>query len=277
MKVMKKNRTADLNNTNLRRKAPLVSIAVIGNGRLGQSLAAAITSQAGGYQLVAHIGARAKSFAALKANDGPEIIFIVCADRFISLVAKRVLKSCGPNTRLLVHCAGSLSSTILPTREGVSRLMLHPIQSFSSRSPTSLRSIAFGYETSDREAAKFAITFTKALERISLLPLNADQLPLYHATNVIASNFITLLGFGIESLAPLIAMSPIALKGALAPLMRTSLENVLSGAATEVLTGPIARGDVDTITMHRDALRKAGCNDLLRIYDTFVTLARELS
>jgi predicted short-subunit dehydrogenase-like oxidoreductase (DUF2520 family) len=53
---------------------------------------------------------------------------------------------------------------------------------------------------------------------------------------------------GIEERAALTALAPIA---------RASLENILRLGPRTALTGPIARGDVSTVTAHMDALATA--------------------
>lgn len=237
---------------------------------------AAIVKSPRHYHLEAHLSARAKSFAALKRAGGPDIVFVVSSDRYIRTVSRRVLAACGPNTKVLVHCAGSMPSTVLANRDGLSRLMLHPIQSVPSIKPVSFTGVTFGYETLDRDAARFAFSFVRNIGGKLAMSLQAEQLPLYHATNVIAANFITLLGSAVESLAPKLSLRRTDLKAALSPLMLTALQNVLQHDAEKVLTGPIARGDSETIENHRKALRNAGLRDILRLYDAFVALAREL-
>jgi predicted short-subunit dehydrogenase-like oxidoreductase (DUF2520 family) len=266
-----------LKSTNLRRLHPPVSIAIIGKGRLGRSLAVAIRSLGSGYTLFAHLPARADSFAALSRRGGPDVVFIVCADRYVASTAARAITACGIRTRIAIHCAGSLPASVMPAHLGVDRALLHPIQTFPKADANAFDGISFGLQTTDESARRFALSFVKHLGAKQVIQLTEDQLPLYHASTMIAANFITLLAATIESLAPEFDLSPKQFKAALAPLMESALANALGGPALSALTGPIARGDADTIARHRRELRRRGRTDVLRLYDAFLALARELS
>ena len=259
--------------TPIRRTKTPVSIAVIGRGRLGSSYAQAIRKSSR-FTLFAHLSARSRSFEVLGENEGPQIVFIVCKDSSISSVAQKAISACGQNLSIAVHSAGSLPSSILPKKENLSRLMLHPIQTFAAINPDLFKNITFGIETNDNNAVIFAKEFSKELEGKGILQLRASQLPLYHATMVIASNFITLLGGAIEKLSKQLGVKKVDLKKAVAPLMNRSLTNVLKTDSKGALTGPIARGDKTTVDKNREALKKESA--VLKLYDAFITLAKDL-
>jgi predicted short-subunit dehydrogenase-like oxidoreductase (DUF2520 family) len=247
-----------------------VTIAVIGKSRLGNSIVSAIRSKRRSHKLLTHLPARSKSFNVLGRDRGPDILFIVCKDKYISEVATRALESCGPRTKLIIHCAGSLPSDILPKRKGLLRLMLHPIQTFTKDDPASFQGIAFGVESTDKAGFAYAQKIVTSLGGKEIIKLRAKDLALYHAAMVIAANFITLLGASVEELSKKIGISPSKFKRAVTPLMRQSLENVLAQPAHTVLTGPLARGDKETIKRHKAALAKTKSKE---IYDAFVRFA----
>jgi predicted short-subunit dehydrogenase-like oxidoreductase (DUF2520 family) len=84
-------------------------------------------------------------------------------------------------------------------------------------------------------------------ETLGLRPfeLADDQRALYHAGAAIASNFLVTL----RRVAGRLVEDAGAPAEALDPLMRRTIENGFE------LTGPIARGDWDTVEAHRDAIR----------------------
>jgi predicted short-subunit dehydrogenase-like oxidoreductase (DUF2520 family) len=84
---------------------------------------------------------------------------------------------------------------------------------------------------------------------------DADK-PLYHAGAAMASNFLVTLH---EAAAGLVAAAG-APPEALEPLMRRTIENGFE------LTGPIERGDWQTVDAHREAIRRAR-PDLEGLYD----------
>jgi predicted short-subunit dehydrogenase-like oxidoreductase (DUF2520 family) len=251
-----------------------VTIAVIGKGKVGISLAVSIAKMKG-FSLFAHLAARKKSFPELAKNDGPEVIFICSKDSEISKVAGKALKVAGKNVKLLVHCAGSRESTILPYRKGVSRLTLHPIQTFSEADPKLLKNIYYMVSTQDSYAKKWAKNFVKQIGGTEVIEVKGKDLPTYHTLVVFASNFTTLIGGAIEILSKSLHIQEATMKKAVRPLMERSLENVLNNKAADVLTGPLARKDYSTILKHRVALGKQPLA-IRKIYEGFVMLAEEM-
>jgi predicted short-subunit dehydrogenase-like oxidoreductase (DUF2520 family) len=252
-----------------------VTIAVIGRGKVGSSFAEKIAAVNSKYKLFVHLPARRKSFEKLSQNGGPDVIFICAKDDEIVRVSRKVLKSAGKNLKLLIHCAGSRESTILPARKGVSRLTLHPIQTFAEADISLLNNIYFMASSNDPFAKKWAKVFVKDIGGKGLVEVRGRDLPLYHTLVVFASNFVTLLGGAIELLSKSIGIRPSKMKSALEPLMWKSLQNVLKKDAAKVLTGPLARKDFSTVLKHRLALQSQPAA-LRKIYEGFVMLANEI-
>ena len=79
----------------------------------------------------------------------------------------------------------------------------------------------------------------------------------YHAAAVIASNFpIVLLALAARVLTSA-GVDDESARGALATLMTAAAENVSAVAPSAALTGPVARGDVQTVRAHLAALSDA--------------------
>jgi predicted short-subunit dehydrogenase-like oxidoreductase (DUF2520 family) len=76
----------------------------------------------------------------------------------------------------------------------------------------------------------------------------------YHAAAVFASNYlVALAGLAVELLETIGWSEPDAVAG-LVPLMEGALAEVARNGPTGALTGPIRRGDVETVTRHLEAL-----------------------
>jgi predicted short-subunit dehydrogenase-like oxidoreductase (DUF2520 family) len=253
----------------------VVSIAVIGRGKVGTSFAMKIAKMQPKYRLFAHLPARKRSFAELGKKGGPEVIFICAKDDEIVRVAKKVLKATGKNLKLLVHCAGARQSTILPFNKGVARLTLHPVQTFSKADASLLKNIYYMSSSNDIFAKTWTKKFVKDIGGSGAIEIRGKDLPLYHTLVVFASNFTTLIGGSIEILSKSLHIPPSKMKRAVKPLMEKSLENVLNEDAAKVLTGPLARKDFSTILKHRIALRSQPAA-LRKIYEGFVMLAEEV-
>jgi predicted short-subunit dehydrogenase-like oxidoreductase (DUF2520 family) len=119
----------------------------------------------------------------------------------------------------------------------------------------SLPGCAFGI-TADGAAAAWA-------ERIAImlggraLRVSADNRPLWHAAAVMAGNYVVAL---VDAAVMLMGAAGIEERDALAaiaPLVRASGSNALSLGPVRALTGPVERGDIDTVKMHCDALSAA--------------------
>ena len=244
-------------------------ITIIGKGKVGTSLARAIRASKG-YELANHISARAKRFPKFQN----EVVIIAAKDDKIAEIAKRLF----PNENfwewplLVVHCAGSLAPEVLPKKPSVARMTLHPIQTFPKPDASLFKGISWMASSSDAEALQWAKQFTRSLGAKGLIALPSESLPLYHAMTVFSSNFITLLVQSVEQISKELKQDPKQMKAALRPLLESALQNALAKPAMEVLTGPIARNDVATISKHQQALAKLHPN-LRKLYDAFVKMA----
>jgi predicted short-subunit dehydrogenase-like oxidoreductase (DUF2520 family) len=97
-----------------------------------------------------------------------------------------------------------------------------------------------------------------------VLEIPAEGKAKYHAAAVIASNFpIVLLSLATRVLTQA-GVSEEAARGALATLMTAAAENASAVAPSAALTGPVARGDVETVRAHLAAL--ANAPEVLEVY-----------
>ena len=86
------------------------------------------------------------------------------------------------------------------------------------------------------------------------LRIPAGEKAAYHAAAVIASNFPTVLAAVAVSLLGSIGMNERESWGAIRALMRGAVANLDTDVPARALTGPIARGDVETVQKHLAAL-----------------------
>lgn len=155
--------------------------------------------------------------------------------------------------QLVVHTAGRYGVGILePARDaGAIPLAIHPAMSFTGLSLdlTRLRDCMFGV-TADRMMLPIAQALVVEMGAEPTVVEEKDR-GLYHAALAHASNhLVTVAGQSSELLRAVGIDRPDRVLG---PLMRASLENALS-TGEGALTGPVARGDVGTVSIHRQAL-----------------------
>ena len=107
--------------------------------------------------------------------------------------------------------------------------------------------------TASGEALEWALEICGALEGHPLV-IPPERRPLYHAAAVMASNYIVAM---IDAAAMLMEQAGVPADQALlalAPLIEASVRNSLNSGPVQALTGPIERGDEQTVALHLSAL-----------------------
>src|SRR5262245_29929579 len=170
-----------------------------------------------------------------------------------------MLAEAGMSTGVALHTCGAKGPEALGplSLRGVACGVLHPLQTIVTpeQGTRDLVGVTFGV-AGDQSAVEWAEEIVKALDG-KPLRIKADRLGSYHAGAVMSSNAIVAV---IDAAVVLMRHAGIeeqtALK-ALEPIARASLENIFRLGPMKALTGPIARGDVSTVTAHMHALATA--------------------
>jgi predicted short-subunit dehydrogenase-like oxidoreductase (DUF2520 family) len=110
--------------------------------------------------------------------------------------------------------------------------------------------------------------------RLGLRPIEvaAADRTAYHAAASIASNFLITLEAAAERLAATVGVE----RADLVPLVRASVENWGRLGPERALTGPVARGDEQTVADQRAAV-SARAPELLPLFDALVDATRALA
>lgn len=180
--------------------------------------------------------------------DDAEIVLLCVPDRAIADVAAGI-----PLGPWVAHTSGATPLAALDPH--TRRFGLHPLQSFSkARGPEQLDG-AWGAVTAESEEAR-SVGFRLA-ETLGLRPFALDDASraAYHAGAAVASNFLVTLRAAARSLLETAGAPPDALD----PLIRGVLDNGFE------LTGPISRGDWETVERHLAVIR-AERPELERLY-----------
>ena len=168
---------------------------------------------------------------------------------------------------VVAHCSGALGSDVLSPAEqvGCPTGSMHPLQTFPD-TQSAMKSIEGMYFFI--EGCETAVTVLCELAAAmggNPVSINSDAKVLYHAAAVMASNyFVTLMDAACELLAKAGLTNTESLNS-LGPLMRATLENVLAQTPPKALTGPIARGDIETVERHLEALTEVS-SETRRLY-----------
>jgi predicted short-subunit dehydrogenase-like oxidoreductase (DUF2520 family) len=201
----------------------IATVRIIGAGRVGSAISARLRER--GIDL---------------REDGAELVLLCVPDSAIAGVAAALEP--GP---WVAHVSGATPLAALDPH--TRRFGLHPLQTFTrARGPEQLDGAyaAVTAESAEGHALGFWLARTLGLEPFAL---DDAARPLYHAGAAIASNYLVTLYRAAERLFEEAGAPP----EALVPLMRRTIENGFE------LTGPIERGDWETVEAHRRAIRAA--------------------
>lgn len=242
-------------------------IGIVGAGALARTLGRALVVSGAPVVALASRTARHAETAAAFIGGGVRVvdygslptqanhILIATSDVAIRPVAEALSVSLKRGVAL--HTCGGCGLTPLDPLKvnGVACGLIHPLQTFPAAGIHQQSLAGIWYALSgDREAIAWAQELVTLLAGRAM-PIRPDALPLYHAGAALAGNGIAgLLDCAVAILAAAGVDRGVALD-ALAPLCRTSLENVLTFGPEAALTGPIARGDVSTVEAHVAALK----------------------
>jgi predicted short-subunit dehydrogenase-like oxidoreductase (DUF2520 family) len=268
------------------------TIAIVGTGRLATFLTAALhdagftiteivsrdlpRSRRRALALANQVGARAVTArsAALDASllwfcvpdreIGPAAA--VLADRLLALRLGRQKKS---GARFALHSSGALSSRELaPLRAaGVAAASVHPMMTFVAGAHPSLEAVPFAVEG---DAAAMRV----ARQIVRLLGGNSFSLPpsrkaAYHAWSTLTSPLLLAFLITLEDAARAAGFTPHDARRKSLPILRQTLANYERLGSARSFSGPLVRGDAETIAQHLLALKKYP-----RARELYVVLAR---
>jgi len=228
-------------------------IAVVGRGRLGSALVAALTDK--GTQCEGPFG---------RGFDGAGYDVVVLAVPDGQIAAAAALIVAGP---LVGHCAGSLGLDVLGGREAFS---VHPLMTVTADGAR-FEGAGAAIAGSSQRALGVARDLAVALGMQPVEIRDADRAT-YHAAASIASNFLVTLEDAAESLLATTG----AQRSILVPLVRAAVENWAAVGGRAALTGPIVRGDEATVARQRAAVAER-TPELLPLFDALAERARALA
>lgn len=275
---------------------PTPSVFVMGAGAVGTALAARLV-RAGipviglhGRQGRLSDAARALSGVAMSTGEIPatltesDVVIICVRDERISevvarLVAERRLRA----EQVLFHTSGVRAAGVMlaAARPHVRAIgTLHPLVSFADArlAIEGLEEIAFGIE-GDELARSVAKQLVGALGARAVF-LEAENLALYHAGAVMASNYVVALADAAQTLFIKAGVPAEQALPALIPLLTSVVHNLAELGLPGALTGPVERGDVSAVEEHLKSL-SARAPELIDLYRRLgrdvLRLAREKS
>jgi predicted short-subunit dehydrogenase-like oxidoreductase (DUF2520 family) len=252
------------------------SVSIIGPGNWGTSLVHALSAagipipelivpaRSGRPAVKASTGRRSLPFTMLdRARLDADVLWLCVPDAAIASVTRRLVRRAEaarlPGTplkgQIVVHSSGALSAEVLQAAAsaGASVASVHPVMSFPTRTPVRLQGVSFGIEA---DAGSRRI-LNAIVRRIGGRPfsIEAGKKALYHAVGVFASPLLVSHLVAAQQAAVLAGFSRRQAQALIEPIARATLDNIFLRGTKKSFSGPIARGDMETIRLHLRALK----------------------
>jgi predicted short-subunit dehydrogenase-like oxidoreductase (DUF2520 family) len=225
--------------------------AVVGPGRIGSALVPAL--RAAGLRVTGPLGRGQRCTEA-------DCVLLCVPDAEIGQAAFHVAP--GP---LVGHVSGA---TTLEPLAGHEAFSLHPLVTVGRR-PAVFEGVPAAIAGTSERSLATARALAEALGMTPFEIADADRAA-YHAAASMASNYLVALENAAERLLATTGPS----RELLVPLVRATVDNWARDGA-DALTGPIARGDDDTVARQRAAVEER-TPELLELWDALAGSTREL-
>jgi len=270
----------------------LPTIAIIGPGKVGTSIG--ILASRAGYQVAAvggrnkertsaaakRIGNDVRACSISEAAKKARIVLLSVTDDAIENICVRLAEQKKFKQKaVVVHCSGALSSNVLTTARDYCKCSIasmHPLQTFPTIDETVKRiKGAYCFCEGDENAVSIIEQLAKSIG-MKPIRISSKSKTLYHTAAVMACNYLVALMDSAISLAENAGIDRATAGPALNLLAAATLDNISKIGTTGSLTGPIARGDIKTVSRHLNELSSVD-KTLAAIYRTMALYATEMA
>ncbi len=245
-------------------------IVIVGAGNLGSALA--VSLRRAGYviesvvarsrgrslkkaeKLARKVGARATTN--VPARMTTDLVWLCVPDSEIARTSRALSEKGAWKGRVVLHSSGALSSDELAIlrAKGAAVASAHPLMTFVGRSNPSLAGVPFAVE-GDAAALRTARRIIRDLGGHAY-PIRKSEKAAYHAWGTFASPLLTALLATSEKVAAAAGVLPAEARRRMIPILLQTLANYAGFGAPGAFSGPIVRGDVDTVARHMRVLAR---------------------
>ncbi|HET8624222.1 MAG TPA: Rossmann-like and DUF2520 domain-containing protein [Gemmatimonadales bacterium] len=236
---------------------------MLGPGRMGQGIAIALGATGHHVRLFGRGASQVVPPLVLypgtwhEATRGAHIVLVATPDGAIADAAEalRAGDAVGPNHAVL-HLSGVLDRSALAalTPTGAALGSFHPLQTVADATTAAARLKGAWAGLEGDPGALEAGERLAGWLGMRAVRLSADSKPLYHAAAVFVSNYTVALAAVAARLAQTAGVPADTADRIYHPLLAGTAENLQSSSPAVALTGPIARGDLETVRRHLSAL-----------------------
>lgn len=211
----------------------------------------------------------ASAVTAARPQIRADLVWFCVPDGAIAGAAEALNESANWNGKVALHSSGALASDELRElrRRGAAVASVHPFMTFVHGSQPALAGVPFAIE-GDAAAVRVARQIIKSIGGHAHSIRKEDKAA-YHAWGMFASPLLTALLVATEHVAAAAGVQPRAARQRMLPIIKQTVANYTAYGGAGAFSGPIIRGDVDTLKKHLRILRAMPVAQ-----DVYLSLAR---
>lgn len=185
-----------------------------------------------------------------------DLIIIAVSDDAIAEVTEQLsAQDSDWSGKKIVHLSGAMPADVLhPMKEkGATVASFHPMKSLTAQTAD----FKGCYFDMDGDENLIALLQEIALNlEAKVIRVKPEEKAFLHASAVTASNYLVVLSDYMAKIAAKAGLSEKDAVAAFTPLMYSTIQNINELGITDALTGPVVRGDVQTVKQHLQSLQK---------------------
>ncbi|HMF90840.1 MAG TPA: DUF2520 domain-containing protein [Candidatus Angelobacter sp.] len=245
------------------------TVSLIGAGNLAHALGPALRSAGYRIESVAFrntafsqkrataLAQRLMSKAVRLEQAGPaaDIVWLCHTDDALVETARQLARKPGWRGKIVFHSSGALTSDVLAPlqRAGAYTASLHPMMTFVPGISPRLKGVPFAVE-GDRQAVAAARRIAYAVGA-EIFPIRKDSKILYHALGSFSSPLVVATLVTAERVGRAAGLSRAQTRKVMGPILQQTFRNYLAHGGAAAFSGPIKRGDLETVRRHLRALK----------------------
>ncbi|HWG86594.1 MAG TPA: Rossmann-like and DUF2520 domain-containing protein [Candidatus Acidoferrales bacterium] len=246
------------------------SITLIGAGNLAQALGPAL--KAAGYRievvagrnraesqrrarlLARRLGAKWCSVEQVKPTS--DVVWLLHTDDALATTAQTLARAGDWRGKVALHSSGALSSDVLQPlkKAGAQTASLHPMMTFVAGTSLEMSKVPFAVE-GDLAALAAAKQIVRRLHA-EIFPIRKSAKVLYHALGSFSSPMIVATLVTAERVGRAAGLSLPQTRKMMAAILQQTLKNYMERGPAAAFSGPIKRGDLETVRRHLRALKR---------------------
>ncbi len=243
---------------------------MIGAGSLAQAMGPAL--QRAGYRLEqiaarnnpqsmrrARALARKVGASAVRLEDAlptSDVIWLCHSDDALESTAQLLARKSGWRSKIVFHSSGALTSDVLAAlrRAGAHTASLHPMMTFVPGTAPDMSAVPFAVE-GDKQAVAAGKQIVARLGT-EVFEIKKSAKVLYHALGSFSSPLMVATLVTAERVGQAAGLTLSQTRKIMAPILQQTINNYLKSGPAAAFSGPIKRGDVETIRRHVRELKR---------------------